>query len=209
MATPTICVARRRFGLNLASDFRIHLRWLLPRDLPDVLDIEAKSFAFPWNEEDFMRCLRHDHCVCVVAESDEQVVGFMVYELNRTQARIFNLTVAPCYRRHGVATRMLKNLIDKPSFQRRRWISLVVRETNLAAQLFFRAHGFRAVSILRQFYTEKSEDAYLMRYRYSSRSKAKAAPGDSEAPRATRWETFVRSFLRVFRSDARCGRSVR
>ena len=71
---------------------------------------------------------------------------------------------------------MLWNLIDKPSSQRRRWISLVVRETNLAAQLFFRAHGFRAVSILRHYYDETPEDAYLIRYRCRSEREGWARP---------------------------------
>lgn len=39
-----------------------------------------------------------------------------------------------------------------------------MRESNVAAQLFFRAQGFRAVSVLRDFYDDTSEDAYAMRY---------------------------------------------
>ncbi len=194
----TIYATHRRFGLDLAHDVRIHLRWLLPRDLRAVLAIEAECFALPWSEKDFMDCLRHPHCVCIVAEHDERVVGFMVYELSKSQIRVFNLAVAPSYRRCGVATQMIRNLIDKPSSRRRRWISLVVRETNLAAQLFFRAHGFRAVSILREFYTETSEDAYLMRYRYRSAFK-RVMPGNPGTSRTTRWTTLLRSVLRVFR----------
>jgi ribosomal-protein-alanine N-acetyltransferase len=39
-----------------------------------------------------------------------------------------------------------------------------VRETNLPAQLFFRAAGFRAVTVLRDFYRDSDEDAYLMQF---------------------------------------------
>jgi ribosomal-protein-alanine N-acetyltransferase len=199
VSTQTICVARRRFGLDLAVDVRVRLRWLLPRDLPAVLEIEAKSFAFPWSEDDFMRCLRHAACVCMVAECGDRVAGFLVYELKKDRIRIFNLAVAPSYRRCGVATQMIKNLTDKPSLQSRRWVSLGVRETNLAAQLFLRARGFRAVSILRQFYTETSEDAYLMRFRYPSPTRGKSLPNNAEAPRRGRWEDLWQSVLRLFR----------
>ena len=51
---------------------------------------------------------------------------------------------------------------------------LEVRETNLPAQLFFRAHGFRAVSVLRDFYEDTAEDAYLMQYRHSAAASALA-----------------------------------
>jgi ribosomal-protein-alanine N-acetyltransferase len=43
---------------------------------------------------------------------------------------------------------------------------LEIRETNLPAQLFFRDIGFRAISLLRDFYEDTTEDAYLMQYRY-------------------------------------------
>jgi ribosomal-protein-alanine N-acetyltransferase len=41
---------------------------------------------------------------------------------------------------------------------------LEVRETNLPAQLFFRSLGFRATSVLKDFYRDSTEDAYLMQY---------------------------------------------
>ena len=61
---------------------------------------------------------------------------------------------------------MVAKLISKLSLQRRRWIVLEVRETNLSAQLFFRENGFRAVNVLRGFFEETLEDAYSMQYYY-------------------------------------------
>ena len=59
---------------------------------------------------------------------------------------------------------MVQKLISKLSTQRRNRILLEVRETNLVAQLFFRNSSFRAVSVLRDFYEDTTEDAYLMQY---------------------------------------------
>ena len=56
-------------------------------------------------------------------------------------------------------------LIDKLSQQRRQEILLEVRESNLEAQLFFKAQDFRAVRVLRTHYDDTTEDAYVMRYR--------------------------------------------
>ena len=58
---------------------------------------------------------------------------------------------------------------------------LEVRETNLPAQLFFRQLGFRAVSVLRDFYEDTTEDAYLMQYRHTA--AAAAAAEEQELPR--------------------------
>jgi [ribosomal protein S18]-alanine N-acetyltransferase len=43
-----------------------------------------------------------------------------------------------------------------------------VRETNLTAQLFFRKQEFKAVRVLRAFYEDSGEDAFLMEYRFGS-----------------------------------------
>jgi len=144
----------------------VHIRWMIRRDMPEVLDIENSSFEFAWTEEDFIRCLRQRNCIGMVAEHDERVVGFMIYELHKNRLHILNFAVHPDFRRRGVARGMVRKLIGKLSPQRRNRILLEIRETNLAAQLFFRAAGFRAISVLRDFYEDTPEDAYLMQYRY-------------------------------------------
>jgi ribosomal-protein-alanine N-acetyltransferase len=63
---------------------------------------------------------------------------------------------------------MIEKLLGKLSSQRRTRITLEVRETNLAAQLFFRNSGFRATSVLHEFYDDSPEDAYLMQYYHAS-----------------------------------------
>jgi ribosomal-protein-alanine N-acetyltransferase len=153
------------------QEVRVHIRWMIRRDMPEILAIEFRSFEFPWSEEDFINCLRQRNCIGMVAEYDDHVVGFMIYELNKTRIQILNFAVAEAYRRRGVGTQMMAKLIGKLSSQRRSRITLEVRETNLPAQLFFRASGFRAVSVLRDYYADTPEDAYLMQYRYRPESQ--------------------------------------
>jgi len=145
---------------------KVHIRWMIRRDMPDVLRIEESSFEFPWAEEDFLKCLRLRNCIGMVAEHEDQVVGFMIYELHKTRLHILNFAVASEFHRRGVGTSMVDKLVGKLSTQRRTRIQLEVRETNLAAQLFFRGQGFRAVSVLHDFYDDTPEDAYFMQYRY-------------------------------------------
>jgi ribosomal-protein-alanine N-acetyltransferase len=150
------------------QDLQVHIRWMIRRDMPDVLDIESASFEFPWSEEDFVRCLRQRNCIGMIAEHDDRVVGFMIYELHKTRLHILNFAVASRYRRLGVGSQMITKLASKLSSQRRTRITLEVRETNLAAQLFFRTQGFRAVNVLRNYYDDTPEDAYVMQYRYQA-----------------------------------------
>ena len=142
---------------------RVHIRWMIRRDMPEVLAIEKASFAQPWGEEDFLKCLRQRN-IGMVVEVGDQVVGFMLYELHSKQLRIFNFAVHPDFRRLKVGTQMVEKLTTKLSTHRRTSISLEVRETNLAAQLFYKSCGFRATMVERDFYEDTGEAAFVMEY---------------------------------------------
>ena len=144
---------------------RVHIRWMIRRDMPEVLQTEQESFEYSWTEEDFLRCLRQRNCIGMVAEQGEKVVGFMIYELHKAKLHILNFAVNPGFRRSHVGCQMVSKLISKLSSHRRTRITLEVRETNLAAQLFFRAQDFKAVRVLRGYYEDSGEDAFLMNYK--------------------------------------------
>jgi [ribosomal protein S18]-alanine N-acetyltransferase len=179
----------------------VHIRWMITRDMPEVMAIEQAGFPeFPWSEEDFRRCLRQRNCIGMVAEAKgpvlldagegrdgraavpesdinwdvevEFIAGFMVYELHKTRLHLMNLAVDPRCQRRGVGRQLVEKLTGKLSFQRRCRLTLEVRETNLDAQLFFRACGLRAVSVLPGFYEDTPEDAY----RFQARATVVSVP---------------------------------
>ncbi len=141
------------------------IRWLIRRDMPEVLEIERQSFEFAWADDDFLDALRQRNCIGMVAERDDKIVGFMIYDLSKTQLHVLNFAVAPKSRRSRVGTEMLNKLKAKLHQQRRTEIRCEVRESNLAAQRFLRESGFLATNIVRGHYDETSEDAYVFRYR--------------------------------------------
>lgn len=147
-----------------ADRLRIQLRWMIRRDMPEVLSIEQEAFEFPWSDEDFTRCLRQRNCIGMVAEVGDSVVAFMIYELHRTRLHVLNFAVRRSHRRLGIGTQMMGKLFAKLSVERRDRILLEVRERNLPAQVFFRSLGYRAITVLKDFYEDSTEDAYLMQF---------------------------------------------
>jgi [ribosomal protein S18]-alanine N-acetyltransferase len=143
---------------------RVHIRWMIRRDMPEVLAIEHASFEYPWCEEEFLRVLRQRNCIGMVAEHSEHIVGFMIYELHRNKIHVLDFATHADYRRRGVGRQMIAKLVGKLSSQRRNRISLYVRETNLTSQLFYRVMGFRAMEVVREHYPDSGEDAYVMQY---------------------------------------------
>src|SRR5205823_8195464 len=103
----------------------------------------------------------------IVDEHEQKVVRFMIYELHKNKLHILNFAVHPGWRRLGVDAQIVGKLASKLSSHRRTRITLEVRETNLGAQLFFHKQEFKAVRVLRSFYEDSGEDAFLMQYRLS------------------------------------------
>ena len=149
---------------ELDPSLRVHIRWMIRRDMPEVLAIEEGSFGCPWTEEDFLRCLRQRNCIGMVAEHGESIAGFMIYELHKNRLHILDFAVMPGYRRKSIGLQMITKLLAKLSSHRRTRVTLEVRETNLGAQIFFGKQGFRAVKVLRSYFEDSGEDAYQMHY---------------------------------------------
>lgn len=164
---------------------KVHIRWMIRRDMPEVLQIEQFSLH-PQTEEDILLCLRQRKCIGMVAEIGggegtdwDSVIGYMIYELCSDKLHMLHFAVHPQHRRlkkcqimsmdqtqeikGGIGSAMLSKVMSKLRSHRRTHLTAAVRELNLGAQLFFHAKGLRAVKILRGEF--ENEDGYLFEYR--------------------------------------------
>lgn len=140
----------------------VSIRWMIRRDMPEILNIENNSFEFPWSEFEFINWLRNRSVIGMVAENCERVVGFMIYELFPQFLNVQNFAVDPLFRRQGIGRQMVDKMVSKLSPQRRRRITLSIRESNLEGQLFFRTMGFSCESIVKNYYADSDDDSYVM-----------------------------------------------
>lgn len=136
-----------------------YLRSMIYSDLREVLAIEELSFDNPWTEADFVESLRCRDVRAIVAmmgsaNATTTVGGFVVAWQRRGRAEILNLAVRPSARLHGLGRR----LVSAVALSR---TDAVVRETNLPAQKFFRAVGFRAIKIDRDSFRDLGELGYV------------------------------------------------
>ena len=130
-----------------------NLRWLIRRDMDRVMEIERRSF-FPdqWDEAEFITALRNRNCIGIVLDPcniDDDLYGFMIYELHNDRLKILRMAVHPELRRTGCGAQMIQRLKDKLDQQRRYAIDIEVDERNLDCQLFLRAMGFKATGMSR------------------------------------------------------------
>lgn len=142
-----------------------HIRWMIRKDIPEVMEIERQSFGNPFTEDELLVWLRNRNVIGMVAECEQVVVGFMVYEFFPKKIRLLDFAVLPDCRRQGVGRLMSDKLYRKLAGTKRSRCELFICETNLDGQLFWRAMGFEAVDTMRAFF-DNGQDAYKMVRRY-------------------------------------------
>ena len=145
----------------------VHIRWMISRDMPGVLQVEEGNYAhYSWSEENFLQCLRQRNCIGYVFESEEKILGFVLYELLKNKFNVLKLAVHPEYHHRGIGTQIANKLISRLSNSRNK-ITITLRETDLNTQLFLREAGFKAIKVTRSFYEDSGEDAFIMEYHFT------------------------------------------
>lgn len=132
---------------------RVHVRWMIRRDLPRCGDISFACFRPPLTVQQIEDLVAQRDCIGMVAEVgvEGRVAGFMVYRLLPESLELLAIGVAPEYRRQGVGAAMLSHIVGKlrgTANRRRKLVWLLVGERTLGAQLWLRACGFRATRVV-------------------------------------------------------------
>ena len=153
----------------------LFIRWMIRRDMDQVLDIENACFEYPCTEDEIVEFLRSRNGIGVVAEYRDEVIGFVLYRVYKSHMRIEDIAVRPDFQRSKVGTEMVNQLKGRLDFAGRTRIETVVMERNLRAQKFFSGHGFRVEEMMKGFYTEIPDDAYRFVFRLHPESQSQRA----------------------------------
>lgn len=153
--------------MSITEKTTVDVRWMIRSDLRYVIGIEKDQFKYPWSEDDFINVLRQRNAIGKVSELNNEIVGYMIYELKSRKFNLIKFSVKKDYTRQGVGTSMIEKIKSRLSnkINNRKEITMMVRESNLVAQLFFQSQGFIATGIERGYYEE--EDAYIMKFWHS------------------------------------------
>ncbi len=124
----------------------INRRYMVLRDMHRVMEIEQESFESPWDDDEFKRVLRGRNVIGRVAEHDDDVIGYLIYELFDTRIVIHKLAVTLKFRGYSVGTRLIELLKSKLSINRRREIAIAFPEFDVRCHRFLASQGFVDIS---------------------------------------------------------------
>ena len=138
------------------------LRWMIRKDMPQVMTIENGGPGSSIQEEEILGMLRNKCTIGMVAELGDEVQGYLVYSLESDTLRIERFRVGEPYRRNGIGRLMAEKMASKLEAQRRTMIEIDLSERDIDSQLFFRAMGFKAVQVIHGSYLN-GDAAYRFR----------------------------------------------
>lgn len=141
----------------------MRIRPALTHDLTEVLAIERAAFDAPWDYGEFRSYLRRlDRGLWLAEEYTAgrwELLGFYAFDRHDDYLELADLAVHAEWRRRGVGALLVAHAFTQLT-PRQLSATAAVCDTNLDAQLFFRALGFRTMQILPGHFQANSQDAY-------------------------------------------------
>jgi ribosomal-protein-alanine N-acetyltransferase len=132
-------------------------------DLDGVMEIETNSFPTPWSRHAFVQELKSNRFAhYLVAKHNDRIVAYggMWFILN--EVHITNIAVHPDYRKKGVGTLLLREMISYASSRGMESFTLEVRVSNTDALRLYKKMGFMEAGVRKRYYSDNNEDAIIM-----------------------------------------------
>jgi ribosomal-protein-alanine N-acetyltransferase len=138
----------------------VEIRRLIYADLPQVVAIERRAFTTPWSLAMFVLELSKPSGICLAAEVENELVGYLICSRYDTVWHVMNVAVDTDRRRRGIATALISALLERVGDDAQ--VTLEVRKSNTGAIVLYEQFGFRAAGVRRRYYADNGEDAVIM-----------------------------------------------
>ncbi len=146
------------------SEIKLTIKPLPQEDAPLAAKVEQVSLGEEaWSAQGILDTVaRNGHYLA--AYVDGQFVGHGGFTSVLDEGYITNIAIRPDYRRKGIAFSLTEGLKTEAQNLGLSFLTLEVRESNLAAIKLYEKSGFQVVGKRKGFYSEPKEDAILMTF---------------------------------------------
>ncbi len=149
----------------MSGENEITVRLAYREDIPMMYEIEKRSFTTPWSYDAFEENFMNSYSVYVLAEYENEVIGFGGMQVLLGEAHIMNIAVAKDYRRKGSAQKILTLMKYEALKRSAEAMFLEVRVSNEPAKALYEKNGFERIALRKKYYSDTGEDAIVMMLR--------------------------------------------
>ncbi len=142
---------------------RVTIRRMRRGDLDGgVLAIERESYPLPWSRRMIEGELTRPGGICLVAEHDGRIVGYILVALQVDVWHILNVTVHPLERGRRIGEALVAAVFRLGDRREHAGYTLEVRVSNLRAIRLYKRLGFTTHGVRPRYYSDNGEDALIM-----------------------------------------------
>ncbi len=138
------------------------LRVMTVEDLEEVLEIERSSFSTPWSATSFFNEIKNPRSLSKVARLGGRIVGYLCASRIIDEGHILTFAVHPEFRKLGIASVLIRDILEHLKGEGCRFVFLEVRASNSGARKIYEKFGFRELGIRKNYYLTPVEDAIVM-----------------------------------------------
>ena len=131
--------------------------------VPQIAELEKLCFHDPWSISSIASEVSNRLSLWLVAAEDDQVIGYVGSQTVLGETDMMNIAVHPEYRKQGIATLLINDLVDKLKEQGSHSLMLEVRASNEPAISVYRKLDFMEVGRRKNYYRNPKEDALILR----------------------------------------------
>ena len=134
-------------------------------DLNTIMYLENTCFVAPWALKDVQYELNDNPVsnLWVIESESTGVVGFVDYWITFDSATICQICVNPLFRRKGLGSMLLEEMLKDCRTERVNNITLEVRENNFSAIKLYEKHGFKHVLVKEGYYSNGDNAIYMVK----------------------------------------------
>jgi ribosomal-protein-alanine N-acetyltransferase len=131
-------------------------------DIDEVLEIERASFSTPWSETSFFNEIRNPRSISKIARLGGRIAGYLCASGIIDEGHILTFAVHPDFRRLGIASALIRDILEQLKKGGCRFVFLEVRASNSEARKMYERFGFRELGVRKDYYLTPVEDGIVM-----------------------------------------------
>jgi ribosomal-protein-alanine N-acetyltransferase len=147
-------------------------------DITSVLEILTENKLEFWSYNDLFSEIQRDDSILLIRLFCSEIIGFCIARLIKTsgitidlynknnaqtECEIYNIAVKKKYQERGVGKQLLNKLVLLAKEHQSQSIWLEVRNSNKKAINFYQTNNFKQMYKRKNFYSNPSEDAIVMK----------------------------------------------
>jgi ribosomal-protein-alanine N-acetyltransferase len=130
----------------------------------EIAALEQASFTNPWSKDALLWELRHSDVTRVYLARDDEgrLAAFCTCWILFDELHVNTLAVAPERRRQGIASGLMRYVLEEAAAAGATRATLEVRASNDAAIGLYESLGFRVAARRPRYYSSPEEDALIL-----------------------------------------------